>query len=98
MLTVEYYTAKWCGPCKAFGPIMDLVMNEKGVSYRKIDVDDNKELVMSSGIASVPTTIFKIGNEIVHIQTGAMSRVQLATMVDRYNGQADLSNWHKFII
>ena len=98
MLTVEYYTAKWCGPCKAFGPIMDLVMNEKGVSYRKIDVDDNREVVMTNGISSVPTTVFKVGEEVVHRQTGAMSRVQLATMVDRYNSQADLSNWHKFII
>jgi thioredoxin 1 len=86
MLTVEYYTAKWCGPCKAFGPIMDLVMNEKGVSYRKIDVDDNREVVMTNGISSVPTTVFKVGEEVVHRQTGAMSRVQLATMVDRYNG------------
>jgi len=85
MLTVEYYTAKWCGPCKAFGPIMDLVMNEKGVSYRKIDVDDNREVVMTNGISSVPTTVFKVGEEVVHRQTGAMSRVQLATMVDRYN-------------
>lgn len=86
MLTVEYYTAKWCGPCKAFGPIMDLVMNEKGVSYQKIDVDSNKELIMSKGIASVPTTIFKVGDEIVHRQTGAMSRGQLAAMVDKFNG------------
>ena len=86
MLTVEYYTAKWCGPCKAFGPIMDLVMNEKGVSYRKIDVDDNREVVMTNGISSVPTIVFKVGEEVVHRQTGAMSRVQLATMVDRYNG------------
>ena len=86
MLTVEYYTAKWCGPCKAFGPIVELVMNEKGVSgYRKIDVDDNREVVMTNGISSVPTLIFKVGEEIVHRQTGAMSRVQLATMVDRYN-------------
>jgi len=86
MLTVEYYTAKWCGPCKAFGPIMDLVMNEKGVSgYRKIDVDDNRELAMANNVSSVPTMIFKVGEEIVHRQTGAMSRVQLATMVDRFN-------------
>jgi thioredoxin 1 len=86
MLTVEYYTAKWCGPCKAFGPIVELVMNEKGVSgYRKIDVDDNREVVMTNGISSVPTLIFKVGDEIVHRQTGAMSRVQLATMVDRFN-------------
>ena len=90
MLTVEYYTAKWCGPCKAFGPIVELVMNEKGVSgYRKIDVDDNREVVMTNGISSVPTLIFKVGEEIVHRQTGAMSRVQLATMVDRYNSQID---------
>jgi len=86
MLTVEYYTAKWCGPCKAFGPIVDLVMNEKGVGgYRKIDVDDNREVVMTNGISSVPTLIFKVGEEVVHRQTGAMSRVQLATMVDRFN-------------
>ena len=86
MLTVEYYTAKWCGPCKAFGPIMDLVMNEKGVSYRKIDVDDNREVVMTNGISSVPTIVFKVGEEIVHRQTGVMSPVQLASMVDRFNG------------
>jgi hypothetical protein len=65
---------------------MDLVMNEKGVSYQKIDVDSNKELIMSKGIASVPTTIFKVGDEIVHIQTGAMSRGQLVAMVDKFNG------------
>jgi hypothetical protein len=48
-------------------------------------VDDNREVVMTNGISSVPTLIFKVGEEIVHRQTGAMSRVQLATMVDRYN-------------
>ena len=89
MLTVEYYTAAWCGPCKAFGPVMDQVMKTKGISYQKIDVDNNKELVMSSGIASVPTTIFKVGNEVVHIQTGAMSPAQLSAMVDRFNSQVD---------
>lgn len=89
MLTVEYYTASWCGPCKAFGPVMDWVMNTEGINYKKIDVDKNKELVMSVGIASVPTTIFKVNDEIVHIQTGAMSQAQLTAMVNRFNSQAD---------
>lgn len=85
MLTVEYYTAAWCGPCRAFGPVMDLVMNEKGISYQKIDVDNNRELAISNGISSVPTILFKVGNEIVHRQTGAMSRGQLASTIDRFN-------------
>lgn len=84
MLTVEYYTAAWCGPCKAFGPVMDLVMNEKGINYQKIDVDSNRELAMTNGISSVPTILFKVGNEIVHRQTGAMSRGQLTSIVDRF--------------
>jgi len=85
MLTVEYYTAAWCGPCRAFGPVMDLVMNEKGVNYQKVDVDNNREQALNNGISSVPTIIFKVGNEVVYRQTGAMSRGQLAAMVDRFN-------------
>lgn len=85
MLTVEYYTATWCGPCRAFGPVMDLVMSEKGISYQKIDVDNNRELAITNGISSVPTILFKVGNEIVHRQTGAMSRGQLASIIDRFN-------------
>ncbi len=86
MLTVEYYTAAWCGPCRAFGPVMDEVMRVKGINYRKIDVDSNRELAMTSNISSVPTIIFKVGEEIVHRQTGAMSSAQLASVVDRFNG------------
>jgi thiol-disulfide isomerase/thioredoxin len=87
MLTVEYYTATWCGPCKAFGPTMDSVMAEKGVNgYKKIDVDNNRELAIANNVSSVPTIIFKVGDEIVSRQTGAMSRAQLIAMVDRFNG------------
>jgi len=87
MLTVEYYTATWCNPCKAFGPVIDSVMSEKGVSgYRKIDVDANRELAISNNISSVPTILFKVGEEIVFRNTGAMSRGQLISLIDRYNG------------
>jgi thioredoxin reductase (NADPH) len=86
MLTVEYYTAPWCGPCRAFGPVMDEVMRVKGINYQKIDVDSYRELATTNGISSVPTIVFKVGEEIVHRQTGVMSPVQLASMVDRYNG------------
>ena len=99
MLTVEYYTAKWCGPCKTFGPIIDAVMIEKGVNdYRKLDVEDYRELVMANSITSCPTVIFKIGEEIVYKQVGIMSYSQLVAIVDRYNSQVDRCKCRKFII
>lgn len=85
MLTVEYYTAPWCGPCKAFGPVMDEVMRVKGISYQKIDVDNNRELATTNSVSSVPTVIFKVGESVVYRQTGAMSPAQLSAMVDRFN-------------
>ena len=43
MKTAKYFTAKWCGPCKAFKPVMTEIMNEAH-SVQILDVDENKSL------------------------------------------------------
>ena len=40
--TAKYFTATWCGPCKAFKPVMNEVAGE-GYSVQILDVDENKE-------------------------------------------------------
>lgn len=85
MLTVKYFTAAWCGPCKMFGPVFDQVINETGVSHSKIDVDANKDEVMKYMISSVPTMVFEVGDNVVHRQTGAMSRGQLIDAIKRFS-------------
>lgn len=85
MLTVKYFTATWCGPCKMFGPVFDQVMNETGVSHRKIDVDSNKDEVMKYMVSSVPTVIFEVNGNMVHRQTGVMSRGQLIDIIKRFS-------------
>ena len=85
MLTVKYFTASWCSPCKMFGPVFDQVMNETGVPYRKIDVDSNKDEVMKYMVSSVPTVVFELGDNIVHRQTGVMSRGQLIDIIKRFS-------------
>ena len=40
MKTAKYFTATWCGPCKAFKPVMNEIKGE-GYSIQFIDADDN---------------------------------------------------------
>jgi thioredoxin 1 len=84
MLTIKYFTAKWCGPCKTFSPIVDKVILETGVNVQKIDVDLSKDIATEYYISSVPTLIFEAGGKAIHRQSGAMSYHQLLNMVNNY--------------
>ena len=50
-----YFSAPWCGPCKAFGPIMEEIAKE--ISVQKVNVDDENDLAMQYAIRSVPTIV-----------------------------------------
>ena len=58
MKTAKYFTATWCGPCKAFKPVMNEVAGE-GYSIQFIDVDENQSLASQYGVRSVPTTVIE---------------------------------------
>jgi putative thioredoxin len=51
-----YFTAKWCQPCKVFGPIMEKVQDSFVVN--KLDADENFGMLESMSIMSVPTVVF----------------------------------------
>ena len=58
---VDFY-ADWCGPCKMIAPILEEIANENDVKLCKVNVDNDGELAMGFGIASVPTIfIYKNG-------------------------------------
>ena len=42
MNTILYFTAAWCGPCRALAPRMEKLKGQ--INYRKIDVDNNREM------------------------------------------------------
>lgn len=58
MLSVNYFTAPWCAPCKVFGPTLLRVAAMEGVTVEKIDVDAHPERAAEMGIMSVPTTVW----------------------------------------
>ena len=39
MKTMKYFSAKWCGPCRTFRPIMEEVAGDESIIVEFIDVD-----------------------------------------------------------
>lgn len=50
-----YFSADWCQPCKALGPIMEQVA--KQVPVNKVNVDYEVTLTKQYNVTSVPTVI-----------------------------------------
>lgn len=69
-LAFVYFTASWCGPCKAVSPVFDQLKRQTpSAMFVKVDVDENDELATKFKIESVPTLIvFKKGS-VVHRST-----------------------------
>lgn len=84
MLTIKYFTATWCGPCKMFSPTVDKVKEDTGINIQKIDVDNNKDLAVQYGVMSVPTLVFERDGEMVYRRTGVTSYNELLTIVNRF--------------
>ena len=67
-----YFSAKWCGPCRMLGPIMEELNNE-GYSVQKIDVDANPEISQQFGIRNIPTVILTVDGAEVGRKVGNAS-------------------------
>jgi len=55
MKQLLYFSAPWCGPCRALGPILDELSSQ--YSIKKINIDNQPEVAREYGITSIPTTI-----------------------------------------
>ncbi len=85
-VSLVYFGAEWCVPCKRMSPIVDEIAKEKAgrVSVHKIDADDNHALAHRLGIMSVPTLIlFKDGNQVDRI-VGATQKIKLVSRIDAH--------------
>lgn len=69
---LAWFTASWCGPCKAITPHVErLSENVKNVEILKIDIDANGELAEEYEVESVPTFIMFKNKEVAGRILGA---------------------------
>ena len=82
MKTAKYFTATWCGPCKAFKPVMTEIMNE-GHSVQILDIDQNKDIAQQYNVRSVPTTVIEEKGVEVDRLTGSVPESNLKTFLEK---------------
>ena len=85
------YWAEWCGPCKMIAPILDdLAASYQGrLKVAKINIDHNQKTPRNYNVRGIPTLmIFKDG-KVQATQIGAVSKSQLAQMIDKAIGADD---------
>ena len=71
--SAKYFGATWCGPCKAFKPVMQEIASD-GYFIEFIDVDKEENKAQNYGIRSVPTVVIEQGGQEVSRFTGALSK------------------------
>jgi putative thioredoxin len=89
-LVILQFTAEWCGPCKQLSPMLDKIAADyadKGVSLKRIDVDQDKLIAAQFRIQSVPTVYAMFQGQPVADLTQARTEGQLARVLDQLLAQ-----------
>jgi len=78
------FWAEWCGPCRALGPSLDALADEKGAALKvvKVNIDENPDAPTKYGVRSIPTLLVFKNGEVVAQTVGSMSKSDLSKWVE----------------
>lgn len=80
------FWAEWCGPCKAIAPTLDelAAAYEGKLQIVKMNIDENRATPARFGIRGIPTLmVFKDGQQVA-TKVGALTKAQIAALVDQH--------------
>ena len=76
------FWATWCGPCRMVAPIVEEIAAERSdITVGKINVDEEMELAIQFGVASIPTLVVMKNGALVQQAVGARPKAQILSML-----------------
>ena len=80
-VVLDFY-ADWCGPCKMFAPVLHKLKEENpGVTFGKINVDEEPVLAQSFRIQSIPTVVIIKDGTIKEVLVGLRNKDEIEALI-----------------
>ena len=77
-----YFSAPWCGPCKALSPQMEEIA-KSGIPVKKINIDYDAEFPAKYNVKSIPTVILC-----------DLNGTEIKRHVGAFDGITAIKNWY----
>ena len=71
------FWAEWCGPCHAVSPVLDRIADEHELKLVKVNIDEQQDLALRYGVASIPFMLLFEDGEPKASAIGAMPKGSL---------------------
>ena len=78
------FWATWCGPCRMLAPTIAKIAEEQEgkIKVGKLDVDEEPELSVKYGIASIPTLMVFKNGEVVNKSIGVIPKAAIEALLN----------------
>jgi|14BtaG_2_1085337.scaffolds.fasta_scaffold00363_26 thioredoxin 1 len=84
-MEIYKFSAKWCGPCKAYKEVFDEVTaNYSDLKIKNIDVDDDSLNTQKFNVKSIPTTVICKNGVELNTTVGIITKDELKKLIDQY--------------
>ncbi len=78
------FWATWCGPCRMLAPIIEEIAESRSdVKVGKVNVDEEGELAVRFGIASIPTVMVFKNGDIAAQAVGYRPRAEIEALLEK---------------
>ena len=76
------FWAPWCGPCKMIGPVIEEIAQEReDITVGKVNVDEEMELAIRFGVASIPMLVVLEKGRIVNKAIGYRPKADIEALL-----------------
>ncbi|MEE0111370.1 MAG: thioredoxin [Oscillospiraceae bacterium] len=78
------FWAPWCGPCRMVAPVVEEIAAEReDILVGKVNVDEEMELAMQFGVASIPTLVVMKGGKAAAKAVGYRPKSDILKLLEK---------------